>query len=274
MKQYFTALAWSVILLTTPSVAKTAYKANTGEDQKAVLAFKKRSVDGGARFVLSNVETVFVAGILRDLPAPPPNVTAIILEEGKPARYSTAPLAEIDKMLGGNGQHEIEFQNAPNPDRQEIDLDLKNGKTPKKIFVADASRLVQPKDGLWEAQLVSTDIVDCPAQVAGAVQGQDLSPKSKQLSFSTPFRPTDISAQFGQFDWDKTAENRWESILLEQKQGPVSFKKSISIDLISETEMSFTSKIRMTLPPEATMVLGSGANCRATIVGKYTHSAE
>lgn len=265
-KTFITAISAFVL-----STASLAAQSDPYAGDKIYIVTKQTSVDGGGRFALSDLPAVEKAA-LELLPPPPEGVTALIIEEGKPPRYSTASPEEIDKLLGGDGTFEIELFDNRYLRKKPIDLDLANGKAPEDLFDNLPSGTIQPIDGVWTASLVSKDIVGCPAQVASAVGGQDLRNASKSLTFSTPFKPSDLSGEFGRFQWNKASSNVWKSIILEESQGPVAAKKSMEIGLVSETEMSFVSKFELKLPAAARKIVGGGAKCSATIVGKYVLS--
>ena len=254
--------------------------AGAGFAQEKVMLVTKAQDGSGGRFVLSDITHVEadLAFAVSQSGKIPKGATALILEEGQPARWSFAPLEQIDRMLGGDGSHEIIlFEEASPGSNKEIDLDKVPAKEEVDLFADAPSNLIAPTSGQWTARLVDKDISGCPAMIAGAVAGRAF-PKSTTVNvqFTNPFHPSNISADFGRFDWQQQKPNHWRASVIDtglQEVGggtPVEVSNNIHVVVQSESTIDYLARIRVKLAPEMAAILGSGTDCRIEIFGQYT----
>lgn len=211
----------------------------------------------------------------------PKNVTALIVEDGKPPRWSTTPLRKLYSQLGGtgnfpqpifekgksidninisSGSEEIELPDAKN---NEIDLDLYGS--------------ALPLSGLWNVQLQNTNASGCPAMISNALAAQSKAVRTRNFSFSKPFHPTQFKLNAKPLTWKQRDPNRWRSTLADYgpngavKARGMSFKVVWDVNVFSSTHILMSSKIDVQLSPLLASAFDGKQHCMVTISGDYKY---
>ncbi|WP_114389737.1 hypothetical protein [Notoacmeibacter marinus] len=272
-------------LLVTALLLGTAMAhAQTAEPSPSTIIVATPAADGkGAAF--RTVDRLIVqSGLPDDIWNAPDDVSIVILEEGMPPRWSRAPLDEIDRQFGGDGEVEVELDHTPSPPQKlppekkgkPVDLSKLKGKVPEELFDQDsAGSSIQPADGTWVPELVSQNTTGCPAMLAGAMKQQIPPSTSRELAFSDPFEPTSIGPGFARFSWKKTGPNSWASTIVDVspettgKQVGMSFSNRQWIEIRDTDTIGLRTRIKLNLAPHLAKIIGGGQNCRVDIEGVW-----
>lgn len=137
----------------------------------------------------------------------PKGATGIILERGKPPRWTDLPPSEVDKVFGGNGTPETELLPTDAPTRP---IQLPEGKEPIEIFAADdtADGRIRPNAGNWVGALRGQTLDGCDGAIGQAVAAQTaaLSGKTIAGTIDADFDPNKAAPAL---NWTKTGTNSW-----------------------------------------------------------------
>lgn len=192
MKRLLLALA----LIATPA---------TAENVKLFVVQK----DGGVVQRPGNV-TVEGAAIVMGQKRPPEGTTGLVIEKGKPARWTDLTPEEVHKKFGGEGDPEVELF-PKHEDKQK----------PIEIFPAeedDSGEVIKLRAGNWIGNILSQNITDCPAGVATplAAQFAGIDGGPIQGTIDASFTPARIAPQL---EWTKTGPNSWVGDLVRSAGG-------------------------------------------------------
>ncbi|WP_143154442.1 hypothetical protein [Devosia limi] len=164
------------------------------------------------------------------------------------------------------------------PRNADIILPENGGRVPVDLFPDEPSIGLQPRPGLWQANLGETQMEGCPAvlqgvfPVAGKLPAEMLEPR--RLDFTPPFHPKQLpNADQIRGTWTATGEQKWQmnfdTVPGMDTQMPGGTKVTWDLTVISPSEMQHLSTVHVKLPDEMIAVLGSGKrDCRV-----YTTSA-
>lgn len=258
--------------------------AQTAEPSASTIVVATPAADGkGAEF--RTVDRLIVqSGLPDDIWNAPDDVSIVILEEGMPPRWSRAPLDEIDRQFGGDGDVEVELDHTPRPPEklppakktEPIDLSKLPEKAPEELFDEDgAGSSIQPTDGTWVPELVSQKMAGCTGMLAGAMKQQIPPSTPRELAFSNPFEPASIGPGFARFSWKKTDPNSWVSTIVEVspetvgKQVGMAFSNRQWIEIRDADTIGIRTRIELNLAPHLARMMGGGQNCRVDIEGVW-----
>lgn len=142
--------------------------------------------------------TVQEAAIIMGQNKAPDGATGVIIERGKPPRWTNLKPSDVDKEFGGDGEPIVELFPDNDP------------KKPIKVFPeGDAnSDRIEPKSGNWIGEIVEQSFDGCPAAiVAGAkAQASAITTGPIQGVIDASFTPARMAPQF---NWEKTGANAW-----------------------------------------------------------------
>lgn len=161
---------------------------------------------GGVTQKPGNV-SVQEAAILMGDNAAPEGATGIILERGKPPRWTDMPPNEVDKAFGGDGEPETELLPADDPT---VPIPLPKGEKPIEIFPVDdaVDGRIRPNAGNWVGVVRDQTLDNCDGAIGQAVAAQTsaLSGKSISGTINPDFDPSKTAPTL---DWTKTGTNSW-----------------------------------------------------------------
>ena len=163
--------------------------------------------DGGGVTQKPGNVSVQEAAILMGDKAAPEGATGIVLERGKPPRWTDLPPSDVDKAFGGDGTPVTELLPTDDPT---VPSSLLEGKKPIEGFPeenTDDGR-IRPNAGNWIGVVRSQTLDGCDGAIGQAVAAQTaaLSGQSIQGVIDADFEPTKAAPTL---DWTKTGPNTW-----------------------------------------------------------------
>ena len=212
--------------------------------------------------------------------APPKGSTALILEKGKPSRWSTTPLPKLYRQLGGKGPLERHiFDTAYNNDIKvssgSEEIELPEGKNKEIDLGLNGSAL--PRSGLWNVQLQNTNAKGCPSLIGNALARQSKAVKTREFSFTAPFHPTQLKLNGKPLTWEQLDPNKWRSVLADfgpngaVKAKGMSFKVVWDVNIFSTTHILMKSKIDVELSKFLSAAFNGSQHCSVIISGDYKY---
>ncbi len=132
--------------------------------------------------------------------APPEGATGLVIEKGKPVRWTTLSAREINENYGGEGDPQVELfpeVEDPNPPVELFPEENDNG-----------SAAIVPRAGNWIGKLVSQTTSGCPAGVAEGVAGQLVALDGARIPgpIEEYMSPANI---YPQLAWTRRGANGW-----------------------------------------------------------------
>jgi hypothetical protein len=276
MKMLFLSLAASILV--APSVfAASGDIILVTRDENGEPVYEQKPLSAEEAVVLFGSEHALPKG---ETP------TAIIMEEGKPARLTSAPLADIEKSMGGDGKVEViapgtdggrvitaaDFTEKPTIDLSDIPEDV-----PIELF--EAGGAFQLQDGHWTSMMTDRQIVGCPQGLDQMASRFGENPLNKSITFSTPYKPTDFSPEFGNFDWHKVGERGYASVIYQisaAKAESQGMKATVryAMNAVSETKVNTWAQVKVELPAALAALAGMGTQCTATVRGIFERTGD
>lgn len=179
------------------------------------------------------------AAILMGDDAPPPGATGVVLEPGKPARWTTLSAEDVDREYKGNGDPERRlFPENEDPDNpKEIDL------FPEED---GGSARIRPSAGTWIGKVGEQSFDGCTAAISGPIREQTavFDNKPIQGSIGPSFTPPDISPELS---WTQTSANGWVGDF-DQTQNGFGMRMQWAVNVISPTLIENTQQIDVLIP--------------------------
>lgn len=212
--------------------------------------------------------------------------TAVILEEGEPARLTSEPLAEFERLMGGDGKVEVL---APGTDggrtitaadftqKPVISLDDIPEGVPIELFETGAAFAL--KDGVWVSKMTDRKIVGCPPGMDQMASRFSENPLNRHITFSSPYVPTDFSAEFANYEWRKVGDRGYASVIYEfskakaECQG-VKATVRYAMSAVSETQVNSWAEVKVELPTALAALAGMGTECKATVRGQFLRTGD
>ena len=212
------------------------------------------SSGSGAVFTLSQEDEATSIKLLRLSPRPFAGAI-IVLRPGYAPYWDARSRRAIDIAYGGNGE----------------------GTQETSLFGG-----IQPRSGMWQAEIGATELVGCPAILRqyfpgspGALPAETAVPR--RLDFDVPFHPEDLALTrafegtgLGDVTWRSVSDDAWEAeILGDAFAGLPAFGDRRSaliwrLTLMAEDRIGHLSSVTIAFPDELRTVLGEGADtCRA-----------
>jgi hypothetical protein len=157
--------------------------------------------DGGVTRKSGNV-TVQEAAVIMGRDKAPDGATGVILERGKPPRWTNLNPSEVDKEFGGDGEAVVEVLPEDDPT---VPIEI----VPKED--AGDSR-IKPKSGNWIGEIVEQTFEGCPAAIITGAKAQASAITTGPILgvIDASFTPVRMAPQF---DWKKTGPNAWTGTL-------------------------------------------------------------
>lgn len=223
------------------------------------------SSGSGASFMLSEEDEATTIELL-GLPPRPFADAVIVLRPGRSPHWDARSRAEIDRSCGGDGE----------------------GTEETALFGG-----VQPKSGVWRAELGPVELVGCPAMVRQAFPGSPgalpaAMRQPRRLEFDIPFHPADLeltssfeATGMGDVTWRSIGPNSWEAeILADAFEDLPAFGDRRSslvwrLTLVGEERIEHLATVTLAFPAELVAVLGAGADqCQAVTRNAWVRVGE
>ncbi|MCF4165611.1 hypothetical protein L2U69_08155 [Zavarzinia compransoris] len=202
---------------------------------------------------------------------PPPEgggATILILEPGKPARWSNDAPDAVDRGYGGTGKPMARDLTKPDADPAPIareteaqPIDLFDDPAPAEAGMAGA---IQPRDGTWKLTQGTTDFSGCNesirTMVSQLLSGRAMPAETRALTFKHPFEPEQV--MFGadyNVTWTREGPNRWRGVgdlsdmVTEQA---FTMDMGFVVAVAAPGAIDLESTVVMTFPPHLTKVMG------------------
>ncbi|MGX1307327.1 hypothetical protein AB7M35_002047 [Amorphus suaedae] len=154
---------------------------------------------------------------------------------------------------------------------------------PIELFPDGTAGGPQPRSGLWQARLGETQMRGCPAMMQkafpvspGKLPAEMMAPR--RLDVQRPFHPDQLPmTQQMKVRWKPAGPNRWTTSVM-----PGSFAKipgggsSLiwSLRVVDAGTIEHITTVRVSLPPEAAAVMGTGTDCRVESVNHWVRVGE
>ena len=227
-------------------------------------------------------DLVVLYGFTKD---PPKDTTALILQEGKRARWTNATQEELEKLYDVEVYEEEEQighsanNNIPPPDEKDKEIklpeELKNPekqpeKEPEEPSEEPSSSEVEPLDGIWKSVFESTNMTGCSAMMQSMLKKFTPPSAEKKLTFSKPFNPnTDFMDK--QFQWTKIRTNEWKGKMYSSGQMPqgMAMNGTMVLGVLSKKKMSIQLDQVIKLPEQIAKMMGSSTTCTVVTKGHY-----
>ena len=273
----FKAAAFLAILTAMPALAATGDIILVTRDENGEPKYEQKPINANEAQVLFGSEHALPDG---------QQPTAVIMEEGKPARLTSAPLAEIEKSMGGDGNVQVlalgtdggrvitasDFTEKPTIDLSDIPEDV-----PIDLF--EVGGAFQLKDGHWTSKMTDRKIVGCPPGMDQMASRFSENPLNKSITFSKPYLPTDFSPEFGNFDWQRVGGRGHASVIYQisaakaENQG-VKATVRYAMNAVSETKVNTWAQVKVELPAALAALAGMGTECTATVRGAFERTGD
>jgi len=161
--------------------------------------------DGGGVIERPGNVTPQEAAVILGDNAPPAGATGIVIERGKPARWTDLTPAQVNAEFGGNGDPVIELFPAEDDPQTPIEI------FPEGDFEDTGDGIVL-NAGNWSGNITNQTTSGCPAGTEDAVNGMiaDLNGSIIQGTIDATFTP---ARMYPQFNWTKTGTNNWRGEL-------------------------------------------------------------
>jgi hypothetical protein len=185
--------------------------------------------------------TVVEIGLLPGMKAAPPGVTGLILEQGKPPRWTTLSPEDVDRKYGGDGTPEVRLF-------PEVE-DKRDDKT-IEIFPEDGSTVsdgrIAPNAGHWIGNNISQTFEGCPPNVAGPIRAQTATLDNARIQgdIGPSFTGNDISPDLL---WTQTGPNAWIGEM-DRRQGSVGMRMQWAVKVLSPATIDNRQQVNVALP--------------------------
>ncbi|MEP1766028.1 MAG: hypothetical protein ABJJ53_05200 [Sulfitobacter sp.] len=148
--------------------------------------------------------TLQEAGLLIDGERPP-TATGVVLEKGKPAKWTDLPPEDVNERHGGDGA-------PPIVNLDDSDMEFSGNAedlTPEPDNLQ--SKHIQPRDGNWVIEIQDQVFSGCSGMIENAARGQMAALQTSQNnhSFGANFTPEKMAPQL---DWTQLGANSWLGI--------------------------------------------------------------
>lgn len=203
--------------------------------------------------------------------APPPEgggATILILEPGKPARWSNDTPDAVDRRYGGLGKPVAKDLTQPDADPAPIaretearPIEVFDDPAPAEAGMAGA---IQPRDGTWKLTQGTTAFSGCDESIRTMVTqllaGKARPEGTRALTFKRPFDPEQV--MFGadyNVTWTREGPNRWRGVGdLSNMVSEQAFTMDMGfvIEVASPGAIVLESTVVMTFPPHLTKIMG------------------
>lgn len=198
-----------------------------------ISVFVPRADGNGVSEYIGQLSAEEAAIVLGDRD-PPAGATGVILEPGKPPRWTSLTPEEVNELYDGEGRPEI----VPFPDEEG------GGPSGPGIVL---------REGTWIARFVSQETSGCPAGVDEAVAAQ-LPALDGTPVVPSPGPNFDPATLTPEFDWSRTGPNEWVGTLEMAGRARVDRRVTVaSPDLIKTWQ-----RFQMALP--------GGGSCNSTTI--------
>ena len=212
-----------------------------------------------------------------------------ISEQVFKAHFADSPEA-LDQRLGGDGvvlDGDLELDKAQpakeidifdgdaavdnRPDA--IDLDAvaaANG--PIELF-EDTYNTITLRDGRWFSQVDDIQVVGCPPGIAEAASAHALTRFDRNVTFSTPWHPSDFEAGLAQFSWRAVGANGYFSEIFDLGDAAAGSGMDLSVTAalnpVSPDSIDVWTRVQLHLSPMLAQIAGGSKSCTAIARGKY-----
>lgn len=206
---------------------------------------------------------------------PPPEgagATVLVLEPGKPARWTNDSVDALDRAYGGDGTPET--RDLRDPDQAKPPIARDGATAPIEVFGAPAEApavagAIQPRDGTWKLAQGQTDFTGCPSvrdMIVKLLANRGASDQTRPLTFSHPFKPQEV--MFGgdyKVTWTREGPNRWRGVGDVSGMVPAqSFTMDMRfmVTVVSPEAIDVESMVTMTFPPHLAKSMGGDCSGR------------
>lgn len=206
---------------------------------------------------------------------PPPEgagPTVLVLEPGKPARWSNDSVDALDRAYGGDGTPEA--RDLRDPDQARTPIARDSAAAPIEVFDAPAdvpamAGAIQPRDGTWKLTQGQTDFTGCPSvrdMIVRLLANRGTQGDSRALTFSHPFQPREV--MFGgdyKVTWTREGPNHWRGVGDISDMVPAqSFTMDMrfAVTVVSPEAIDVESMVTMTFPPPLAKSMGGDCSGR------------
>lgn len=199
-----------------------------------------RCTDGtkGAAFTTSSLDPADIAFTIGHALAPPPSPDAILVMRDNAAPvWSVRTPRAIHASCGGEGEP-----------------------------VIDLFGPVIARNGKWKVALTSTNVEGCPPEAAAAAAGAN-GTNVMDIVWPTPFSPAPLMAGHG--TWEQTGLQQWRGVIAQTVSDQASATVIADMQVVSDTEITGTNVMTLTLPPMIAKMIGSTGTCRSTTTATY-----
>lgn len=200
----------------------------------------------------------------------------LILEVGKPMRYSTKTLKQAFHEAGGIGEPEIILFDPDAKITNKIEIETLNKTANSSSNSSSTLNLpISPLNGIWQTTLSSDKIKGCPTPIVAQFSSRMNEHTTEDVIFSRPFHPNDLKDGYKQLKWQKKSANDWAADALDM--GPsrragapnMSFKVSTNLQVVSEVKINVQAYIDVQVAKELAFALGGSTHCSMSFKGVF-----
>lgn len=190
-----------------------------------VTVFKVKE-DGTGVIEYESPLTLNEASVLIDEKRPA-DVTGVVLEKGKPVKWTNLSSDQINENFGGEGEPEMLIleeektnirKDGETADDEMTFEDPEADETANDEMTFEGPSQIKPQAGTWFGEIINQTFDGCPAAIATAAKTQTASISGSliQGNIDESFTPSRMAPQF---DWKKTGDNSWVGTLDKMTNG-------------------------------------------------------
>lgn len=138
-------------------------------------------------------------------------------------------------------------------------------------LAARSAGAIQPRDGLWKAELSGHTMDGCSGMMASAIKSAMANMTAKQethrLDFDTPFHPGPLMQGAEDMQWQRTGVNTWHGVMAQNKGSGESMSITVTLDVevLSPTHIEEVEVFDMKMSPALARIMGGSGQCSATV---------